>query len=234
MPQRGGRRCARRARSAGWPCIRSSPARRRLSPRRSDAGGEARRGRRRRCTNSCGITVSSPAGIMAPVMMLHALRRRPTRPRQAAPASAVPTTRSSSVSLGAARSAPREGVAVHRRVVVRRHADGRDDVLGQHAAERVDAARRCSARVTTAGATSRARKACTRVDAAAPSGRSRPARRRSRAMRLHRSHAFERVQLGQRVGVEEGVGRRRRAVEGHEHACGAARSRRRSCGRRRG
>ncbi|MCY1214916.1 hypothetical protein D3C87_800930 [compost metagenome] len=99
MPSAAGDRRSPR-RSAGWPCIRSSPARRRLSPRPSTRAGK-QTWSPSTLQNSCGITVSRPAGIIAPVMMRTA-SFGPSAPRQAEPASAVPATRSvSEWSMGA-------------------------------------------------------------------------------------------------------------------------------------
>ena len=77
-------------RSAGWPCMRSSPLKRRLSPALRMPGGRVM------CspstfTNSSGTTVSRPAGMMAPVMIFTHWPG-PTLPLQALPANAVPTT----------------------------------------------------------------------------------------------------------------------------------------------
>ncbi|CFP68998.1 Uncharacterised protein [Bordetella pertussis] len=61
-------RSTRPAVSAFSPSARSSPARRRLSPGRTAPAGTTMRSPSWR-TNSCGITVSSPSGMTAPVMM---------------------------------------------------------------------------------------------------------------------------------------------------------------------
>ena len=74
--------------------------------------------------------------MMAPVMIF---RHCPaaTLPCQALPARAVPTTSSESGGIGLELPAV-EGIAVHGRVVVRRHADGRHQVVGQHPIERIE------------------------------------------------------------------------------------------------
>ena len=74
--------------------MRSSPSLRRLSPARTTPAGTVMWSP---CTraNSCGTTVSSPAGMTAPVMIFtHSPAA--TVPCQAAPAKAVPTLRSTS------------------------------------------------------------------------------------------------------------------------------------------
>ena len=83
------------ARNAGSPCCKSSPALRRLSPAwRMPAGTSMTVSSPELCTvaSSWAITVSRPAGITAPVMILtHSPNF--TLPCQALPARAVPTTR---------------------------------------------------------------------------------------------------------------------------------------------
>ena len=102
--------------SAGAPCSKSSPSKRRLSPGCSRPGGmsiswfgggfalvvvstalvavvfcAATLSWVTSVHSSCGTTVSSPSGMMAPVMILmHS--PGPTLPCHALPASAVPTT----------------------------------------------------------------------------------------------------------------------------------------------
>ena len=225
------------ARSAGWPAVRSSPASRRLSPRRSALAGKRTRSPST-LQNSCGTTVSSPAGITAPVMIRSA-SPAPTRPCQAAPASAVPTTRSCrSPSFPLSHSA--RPPAPHRRRQSRpspscRAAARRRATTTSSASTRPSASNSATSSrpPTTHGATSCARKACTPVDAerlrvvagerggdvgdaAHPMAPRRvvdpnaPAAARGNSWG---TAGLQRLQLGQRVGVEEGVGRVACAVE---------------------
>ena len=80
------------------------------------------------------ITVSQPDGMTPPVMMRTACPGA-AAPWNGLPAKDVPTT-FSVVSPVEARSAKRNCITVHRRVVVGGHVHGGADVLGQHAAER--------------------------------------------------------------------------------------------------
>ena len=84
--------------------------------------------------NSCGTTVSRPAGITAPVMM-RTHWPGATLPVELRACEAGAGHRQHGVAAGG-EFATAQGVAVHRRVVVRGHGDGRDHVAGQHAAER--------------------------------------------------------------------------------------------------
>ncbi len=160
MPSAAGERRSPRC-NAALPCIRSSPARRRLSPRRSTLAGK-RTWSPSTKQNSCGITVSRPAGIMAPVMILTA-SPGPSVPRQAAPASAVPTTRrltEASLDGSAGSCAPSKAKPSIAELSCGGTLTGE---MMSSASTRPSASRSAirSDCVTTAGSASRARKACT-------------------------------------------------------------------------
>ena len=97
-------RSTRPAFSAGLPCARSSPRRRRFSPARSTPGCSFTTAP---CSvqSSIGTTVSSPVGMTAPVMMRTHWPRAGTGPG-AAPANTVSGRACSKVAAAGSRSAP--------------------------------------------------------------------------------------------------------------------------------
>ena len=226
------------ARNTSCPAFRSSPAKRRFCPAFAtaparDAHAAAVFARALLHDDGVGALRHHAAGEDA-----HALARRRRAPPHGLPANDSPTRVERRLAVRR-EVGEAHRVAVHRRVVVAGHGERRDDVGGEHAAER--AARMCTRSVAVDRGEERADQLARACRPASSSDRSRRRRRlRAGSSVVHRADRVVSIRDALRLGVAAaqlvgGVDVAERVglvVERDLDDARASRTRRRSCVRR--